>query len=201
MNLCIQIFLRDRNKDLAKAWSAEFDGCQNVYVSCGNIFDITADAIISPANSFGFMDGGIDLIYSEYFGWELQKTLQNKIRNDFSGELPVGNAVIIKTRNNKIKYLISCPTMRVPENISNTINAYLAFRAGLIEINSFNSKNIRKITSVLCPGLGTSTGKISYNNCARQMRVAYDSVLGNAFVFPNNLLMACNLHNKMKNNV
>lgn len=28
-----------------------------------------------------------------------------------------------------IKYLISAPTMRVPEDIPNTVNAYLTFRA------------------------------------------------------------------------
>lgn len=30
-----------------------------------------------------------------------------------------------------IKYLISAPTMRVPEDVSDTVNAYLAFRAVL----------------------------------------------------------------------
>lgn len=26
---------------------------------------------VSPANSFGFMDGGIDLAYSLHFGWQM----------------------------------------------------------------------------------------------------------------------------------
>ena len=30
-----------------------------------------------------------------------------------------------------IKYLISAPSMRVPEDISNTVNSYLSFRAVL----------------------------------------------------------------------
>lgn len=30
-----------------------------------------------------------------------------------------------------IRYLISAPTMRVPEDVSDTVNAYLAFRAVL----------------------------------------------------------------------
>ena len=30
-----------------------------------------ADAIVSPANSFGFMDGGIDMVYSKRFGWQM----------------------------------------------------------------------------------------------------------------------------------
>lgn len=168
----MRLFLRDKNNDLMTAWQYEFNGYQNVNVSCGNIFDIKADAVISPANSFGFMDGGIDLAYSKYFGWELQESLQNKIRDEFYGELPVGLAAIVATKNDKIKFFVSCPTMRIPEDISNTVNAYLAFRAGLIEIANFNKRNDVKITSVLCPGLGTLTGKISAINCARQMKYA-----------------------------
>ena len=39
----------------------------NVFFTVGDIFArgdqlITADALVSPANSFGFMDGGIDLV-------------------------------------------------------------------------------------------------------------------------------------------
>jgi hypothetical protein len=68
-----EIYLRDMNNTIADEWKKEFSGCDGVYVSCGNIFDLKADAIISPANSFGFMDGGIDRYYSEYFGWNLQK--------------------------------------------------------------------------------------------------------------------------------
>jgi hypothetical protein len=55
----IQIFLRDKNGELATAWSKIFSGYSNVDVSCGDIFDLKVDAIINPANSFGFMDGGI----------------------------------------------------------------------------------------------------------------------------------------------
>ena len=52
-----------------------------------------------------------------------------------------GDAIIIPTyppdadenkEEGSIKYLISAPTMRVPMNVSETVNAYLAFRACLI---------------------------------------------------------------------
>jgi hypothetical protein len=72
MNL--KIFLRDHNMPLVNKWREAFADCDDVEASCGNIFDITADAILSPANSFGFMDGGIDLAYSNHFGWGYEKT-------------------------------------------------------------------------------------------------------------------------------
>jgi len=194
----IKIFLRDKNIDLVNAWMKEFDGYQNIEISCGNIFDIKADAIISPANSFGFMDGGIDLAYSEYFGWELQETLQEKICKSFYGELPVGLATIVETKNDNIKFLISCPTMRVPEDVSNTVNSYLAFRAGLIEVIEYNKINNQSIKSILCPGLGTLSGRIPVFNCAKQMKLAYDLILFNRYELPNALWTARDLHNNLK---
>ena len=81
----MKIFLRDLNMKIVDSWKHVFHnfGCyyDNIDVSCGSIFDLMADAIISPANSFGFMDGGIDLAYSHYFGWDLQQRLQEYIRD------------------------------------------------------------------------------------------------------------------------
>lgn len=47
----------------------------------------------------------------------------------------MGQAAIVPTNDPKgvIKYLISAPTMRIPADIRGTVNAYLAFRATLIE--------------------------------------------------------------------
>jgi O-acetyl-ADP-ribose deacetylase (regulator of RNase III) len=185
--LDIKIYLRDKNVNIVNAWKIAFSDYSNVVISCGNILDLKADAIISPANSFGFMDGGIDLVYSEYFGWDLQKKLQENIREKYSGEIPVGAATIVKTYNTEIKYLISAPTMRIPGDVSNTLNAYLAFRASLIEILKFNENNEENIFSVLCPGLGTLTGNISPEKCAFQMKFAYDSIIMEKYPFPNSL--------------
>lgn len=63
----------------------------------GDIFDYPADAIVSPANSFGFMDGGIDLAYSERFGWHVQALVQSIIMQDYDGELLVGQATTVET--------------------------------------------------------------------------------------------------------
>lgn len=69
----VHFLLRDRNAALVEAWG-EFAAASEVEVSHGDIFDLSADAIVSPANSFGFMDGGIDLVHSQHFGWSLQGT-------------------------------------------------------------------------------------------------------------------------------
>lgn len=49
---------------------------------------IRTDAVISPANSFRFMDGGIDLLYCRRFGWHVQVHLQARIATkDFGDRL------------------------------------------------------------------------------------------------------------------
>lgn len=176
----MKILLRDRNSTIVEAWKTVFSGYRDIEVSQGDIFNVQADSIISPANSFGFMDGGIDLAYTEYFGEQLQDRLKKLIHNEYYGEIPVGFAVVIETRNPAIKYLVSCPTMRVPENVENTVNAYLAFRAGLIAVKKWNNENSGKIIdSILCPGLGTLTGNIKPYSCAIQMNYAYDNIIKN----------------------
>ncbi|XP_071478727.1 uncharacterized protein [Diadema antillarum] len=189
--------LRDINKDLVQAWKEVFKGCDHVEVSEGDIFKNApaADAIVSPANSFGYMDGGIDLAYSRHFGWQLMSRLQEIIMTEKDGELLVGDAIITPTcqqfwgnagktsweeynQGTPIKYLISAPTMRVPMDVSDSVNAYLAFRAVIIAVQKHNANTSKTgllpISSVLCPGLATNVGRMPPKKCAKQMKCAYE---------------------------
>jgi O-acetyl-ADP-ribose deacetylase (regulator of RNase III) len=173
----MQIYLRDRNQSLVDLWNKVFTNDDKIHISCGDIFDdgehMNADAVVSPANSFGFMDGGIDYVYSEFFGWDLTEHLKGVLWDEYQGELLVGQAVVVDIRETNpktpIPYLISAPTMRVPLDVSRTVNAYLAFVAALREANKH-----KNIDSMLCPGLGTAIGKIPYANCAIQMHAAWN---------------------------
>jgi O-acetyl-ADP-ribose deacetylase (regulator of RNase III) len=170
----LSIQLRDINASVCYAWQETFADVSNVNISHGDIFESSADAIISPANSFGFMDGGIDLVYLRRFGQQLQDRLQDELRRRFNGELPVGMAHVIETGDTDISYLVSSPTMRIPEYVAHTPNAYLAFKAALHAIDRHNQVAERKIASVLCPGLATAIGEMPASVCAFQMRRAYD---------------------------
>src|ERR1700746_3712803 len=99
--------LRDIDAEMVQAWQKYFTGIPNVRMSQGEIFDSSADAIVSPANSFGYMDGGIDLVYLHHFGWELQTRLQMHLKERHDGELPVGQAAIVETRDDRIPFLVS----------------------------------------------------------------------------------------------
>jgi O-acetyl-ADP-ribose deacetylase (regulator of RNase III) len=186
----MKLYLRDRNEALTKEWEKYFEEEEDVHVSCGDIFapgeHMGVDAIVSPANSFGFMDGGIDYIYSEFFGWRMSDELRVLIHQNHYGELLVGDAQVVDIRNTKsntpIPYLICAPTMRTPVDVSKTVNAYLALRGTLREAKK------HEINSILCPGLGTAVGRMPYDKCAVQMYEAWIQrdryrvfdVLGNA---------------------
>ncbi len=70
------------------------------------------ECIVSPANSYGLMDGGFDLAISEEFGWELQERVQKYIVEHYKGEQPIGSSFIIDIGTNNMK-LIHTPTMRI----------------------------------------------------------------------------------------
>lgn len=188
----MNIFLAAVDEPLARAWARQCGDLDFVTVHRGSILDVTCDAIVSPANSFGFMDGGIDLAYSRHFGWHVQERLQNMIRGHHHGELLVGAAEIVATDDSKIPYVIAAPTMRVPMVVTDTVNPYLAARAALLLIKhgefKFGHLAGEKISSVVktvaFPGLGTGTGEVSPEICARQVRAALDDILLDRGKFP-----------------
>lgn len=172
-----EIILRSLDHEMVTAWQQAFSAFDNVSASQGDILHIKADAIVSPANSFGYMDGGIDLVYSKYFGWDVEKRVRNKLLAEHYGELPVGQAIIVETTHEQFPYLISAPTMRVPMNVAETTNAYLAFRAVLDVVKRHNQHATQPIRSIACPGLGTGEGRMPFERCARQMLYAYFVVM------------------------
>jgi O-acetyl-ADP-ribose deacetylase (regulator of RNase III) len=170
--------LRDRGGELTAAWQRHFAGVPGVVPATGDIFGVPVEAVVSPANCFGFMDGGIDRVYSERFGWHVQDRLREVIRRDWDGELPIGLALVVETGAADIPFLVAAPTMRAPVSVAGTLNAYLAFRAVLRAVGRHNEERPGSIRAVACPGLGTGTGEMPPGICARQMRAAWDEVEG-----------------------
>jgi O-acetyl-ADP-ribose deacetylase (regulator of RNase III) len=193
-----KIILSDTNQSVVKAWQYYFKDCQYVEIFAGSIFDTPCNTIVSPANSFGFMDGGLDLSLSNYLGWHIQEKLQTKIKEKYHGELLVGQAEIIETDHPVFPYLISAPTMRVPMIVTNTVNVYLAMRAILLLIKhgTLDDKTpIQEVVkAVAIPGLGTGVGKVPAEICAKQMRTAYKEIVEKNYSFPTSWVDAQQKH-------
>lgn len=165
--------LIDKNPRMVSAWTDFFGQEKNVKILEGDLTNVICDAIVSPANSFGFMDGGVDYAISMRLGWNLQNELQEKIKALPEGELLVGKAMVIETKDELLPYLISAPTMRVPMNfnIATSVNAYLAMKALLIE-----AKKHPKIEYVAIPGFCTGVGKMQTQIAAREMFQAFKEI-------------------------
>lgn len=164
---------------LADAFERNFSGLPNVEVHRGPFESIQQfDAMVSAANSFGLMDGGVDLAISEFFGWQLMHRVQERIATDFLGEQPVGTAFTIHTGNDDHPWLIHAPTMRVPEITAGTDSTYRATWAALLSIHQHNKVAERKIESVVFPGMGTGCGMVLPNSAAQQMALAWRHYTG-----------------------
>ena len=168
------IILAALDGKLLDAWTQFFGTEANVKIVEGDMTKMTCDAMVSPANSFGFMDGGLDYALSERFGWDLEKKLQKQIKELPEGELLVGQAIVLETGDKEVPLLISAPTMRVPTNfnIDTSVNAYLAMKAVLIK-----AKTDDRISSVAIPGLCTGVGRMQPMTDARQMFQAYLEII------------------------
>lgn len=188
----MKIILTAVENSLYEAWKTFCGDLPNVEVFHGSILDLSVDAVVSPANSYGFMDGGIDLLYSHRFGWEVQEKLQKIIREKHHGELLIGQAEIVETDNLEIPFVISAPTMRVPMILKDSINPYLAARAVFLLIKhsiffdgNFKGRKINEVVqSVAFPGLATGIGRIGFNTCAKQMQKAIEDVVLEKQEFP-----------------
>ena len=168
----LKIFLIDINNLLIETWRKEFSNFADVDVISGSIFDHKVDALVSPANSFGIMDGGLDGKIRDRFGLQVENNVRKIIQTNYFGELPVGVAIIAETGSSECKHIISAPTMRTPENVANTINAYLAMKAILnVALQS------PEISSVAIPGLCSLSGQMPPEMVSRQMRIAYERVI------------------------
>lgn len=170
----MKLTLIDINPEMTTSWKKLFQGEKEVEVKNGDLTKEVVDAIVSPANFFGFMDGGVDYAISVRLGWDLQEKLQSMIKALPAGELLVGQALVLETGEEQIPYLIAAPTMRVPTNfnIGTSVNAYLAMKAALIA-----AQNHPSINGLAIPGFCTGIGRMSEEIAAHQMHYAYREII------------------------
>lgn len=170
----MKIYLLDRKAVMEDCWNAYFSNELDVTVVCDNLahfldaFEV--DCVVSPANSYGLMDGGFDLALSEYFGWNLQERVQKYIVKHFKGEQPVATSFIIDTGIRGIK-LIHTPTMRRPFAVKDPMIVYQCTRTSIMCALENN------IESIVFPAFCGEYGEVSPKVIAKLMYEAYKQVM------------------------
>ncbi|EIE0205223.1 macro domain-containing protein, partial [Salmonella enterica] len=176
----IKLILSAPEPAMAAAFECYFQNTDNVEIIPGPFETIPEfDCMVSAANSFGLMDGGVDAAITTYFGTQLQRRVQKYIIQEYLGEQPVGTAFITETGDGEHPWLIHAPTMRVPLIIDGTDAVYNATRAALLAIFQHNKSvaEYKKIKSVVFPAMGAGCGQVPPDSVARQMRLAWDGFI------------------------
>jgi O-acetyl-ADP-ribose deacetylase (regulator of RNase III) len=177
----LEVVLCAVEQPLARAWEVAARQRPGIRVHHGSVLEVPVQAVVSPANSYGWMRGGIDAVYAQAFP-NIEQTVRSAVLAFHGGELPVGEALIVPTGAYAPAWLISAPTMRDPGDQlpSDTVHPYLAAR-GVFRLWQSGQLDegvlIRQVVrSIALPGLGTGVGGVAPETCARQVIAAWDEV-------------------------
>jgi O-acetyl-ADP-ribose deacetylase (regulator of RNase III) len=170
----LKVVLVDVNAKVVEAWLAAFADTPEVEICKGSLLGQHVDAWVSPTNSRGLMNGGVDAAIKRHLGAGIQLRVQRAIRDKFGGTLPVGSAVCVSSGAANPKFLISTPTMvQSVENVSEKLNVALACAAAFQAIHMQNERKPGSIESVALVGMGAATGGVPPRVCANLMWTGY----------------------------
>jgi O-acetyl-ADP-ribose deacetylase (regulator of RNase III) len=176
----------DHSISLINEYSKAFGRDENIKFNVGDILKNKYGSLVSPANCYGNMDGGIDLEYNHFIKTiDLEGTIQTYINDFHHGKLSIGTAQIIPTYDNQFPYIIFSPTVEKPGKISSGENIKLAMYALIKEVYLYNRKfdedNDFIIDHLLIPGLGTGYGNVNEKDSATNAKKGYDKAIEEIF--------------------
>jgi len=194
----VRFIFCDPKEDLSKCWVDEInkqlsrEERSRFTIIHGVLDDVKTsfDCIVSPANSYARLDGAFDLVISKMFAPDdpdrVTDHCQEYLYAIYNGYQPTGTSLLIPMHNignnrYKCKYILHCPTMRIPSNCTwNKEVVYNCMWSLLCEVRRHNSTvKGNKIRDILVTGLGTGIGRFPSETCAKQMICAYKHFLRN----------------------
>ena len=134
---------------------------------------------VSPANSLCFMDGGIDFALSRQVFPGIEPLVKQQVRElgrqTLLGRpyLPIGSSIIIEQQqtqhpHNAKMALCVAPTMLLPQNVSQTRNAYYATMAALYNIRVNHGANLDD-TDILLTSFCCGYGRMDEDESIQQI--------------------------------
>jgi len=126
-----------------------------IFVKKGDLTQIVCDAIVNPANSYGYMGGGVAGAIKRVGGREIEDEAVAK------SPINVGDAIVTTAGKLSCRYVIHAPTMKEPAMRIPVENVKQATKAALelaIQIN---------VKSIAIPGMGTGVGGVSKDAAAK----------------------------------
>ena len=169
------------------------------------------DVVVSPANSFGELKGGIDYYFYKLLGGnKLQAHVYDAIKSECQGEIAIGETLIIDLGKFSVKYnktpnqaqefnsytgmprfMYMCPTMTIPMDVNGTRNAYLFMKTLIKNLLIHNEGKLnpelkidqsKKIKKVLVPLPCVGVGRMNPSVMAKQIKVAIQAYEGKGII-------------------
>ncbi|MFN3471172.1 MAG: ADP-ribose-binding protein [Aquificaceae bacterium] len=128
-----------------------------IEVLLGSLLEVEADAIVNPANSYGYMGGGVAGVIKRAGGEEIEREAIEK------APIPVGSAVITTAGRLPFKGVIHAPTMEEPAMETTEEKVRKAVRASLHLADKLGFE------SIAMPGMGTGVGRLPKDVAGRAM--------------------------------
>jgi O-acetyl-ADP-ribose deacetylase (regulator of RNase III) len=129
----------------------------SIVIKKGDITVIDCDAVVNPANSYGYMGGGVAGAIKRIGGNEIEKEAVSK------APIPVGKAIATTAGTLPCKYVIHAPTMERPAMRIDVENVRLATKAALKLAEELQLQHIA------LPGMGTGVGGVLPREAAETM--------------------------------
>jgi O-acetyl-ADP-ribose deacetylase (regulator of RNase III) len=128
-----------------------------IHVAVGDITQLTVDAIVSPSNSLGIMQGGVAGQIREAGGPEIEDEVRQ------SAPIAVGAAVVTNAGELFCKNVIHVPTTEEPGQKPGVEFVRRATRAALLAAARFNHEIIA------FPAIGAGAGGVPFDEAVRAM--------------------------------
>ncbi|HEC81546.1 MAG TPA: macro domain-containing protein [Thermoplasmatales archaeon] len=126
-------------------------------VKKGDITRVVCDAVVNPANSLGYMGGGVAGVIKRVGGLEIEKEAVGK------APIRVGSAVATTAGLLPCRFVIHAPTMEQPAMRTDVEKIRKAVRAAFVVAKSLGLKRIA------FPGMGTGVGGVETRDAAHVM--------------------------------
>lgn len=140
----------------------------------------TFDLIVSPANSYGRLDGAFDHAISKTFSppndyHAITRAAQLVLYDKWRGFAPPGTCTLVefpealKANNLGCKWVALCPTMREPQDVNwDREVVYECVWSLLCQVEGHNRRSSEQIETVLMTPLAAGVGKVSKERWAAQ---------------------------------
>jgi|GEM_PF-2479592 len=177
----LKLILVDPQAFLCRTFEDYFANLPNVEIVNGYFEDLSFfDCIVTSASSLA-TNNDIDSVILEFFGDDVIKLLQQRVREEFLGEQPLGSSLIVETNHPLHPFIAHTPSLRMQTYRAGREHVYQSIWSTLLAVRKhnqlYNHCLQKQINIIAIPGLGTSLGRLPLDEVARQMSMAYQNFL------------------------